>query len=117
MPNEEDFEDQEISKVVNDVNQSTPKRLRSRSSDSLGRGLSQSGDGSESAFSREKEYSVYKDVNYQVVLETKGSFMRPSIAGMVKEDKEPCERLLTTSQPIVSDALFSDGYFDKFHSN
>ena len=60
---------------------------------------------------------MYEDVNYQVVLEMKGSFMRPSKAGMVKEDKELCERLLKTSQPTVSHALFSDDHFDKFCSN
>ena len=117
LPNEEDFEDQEIFEAVNDMSQPTSKRSRSRSSDSLGRGLSPSGDGSETAISREKKYSVYRDGNYKVVLETKGSFMKPSKAGMVKEDKELCESLLWTTQPIFNDALFSDDHFDKFHSN
>lgn len=117
LSKEEDFEYQGLPSVVSAMSQPTPKRSRSRSSDSLGRGLSQSGDGPETAFSREKKYSVYEDVNYQVVLEMKGSFMRPSKAGMVKEDKELCERLLKTSQPTVSDALFSDDHFDKFCSN
>lgn len=60
---------------------------------------------------------MYKDVNYQVVLETKGSFMRSSDAGMAEEDKELCERLFTTTQPIVSDPLFSDDHIDRFLSN
>ena len=56
---------------------SLPPSKRSRSSDSLGRRLSQSGDGTETTVSRDKKYSAYRDVNYPVVLETKGSFMRP----------------------------------------
>ncbi|MCJ1462092.1 hypothetical protein MMC07_000692 [Pseudocyphellaria aurata] len=117
LPNEEDFEDQEIPKVVNNMSQPAPRWSWSISSDSSGTELSQSGGSSEPAFSRGKEYSMYEHVDYQVGLEMKGSFMRPSEAGMVKEDKELCKSLLTTSQPIVSDALFSDDHFDKFHLN
>jgi len=54
---------------------SLPPSKRSRSSDSLSRRLSQSGDGTESTVSADKKYSACKDVNYSVVFETKGSFM------------------------------------------
>lgn len=67
--------------------------------------------------SRDKKYSVYKDANYPVVLETKGSFMRPSKARMIEEDKKLCERLLTTSQPIPHDMVFDDDHFSAFHGN
>jgi hypothetical protein len=92
-----------------------PPPKRSRSSDSLGRALSQSGDGSESTVSRDRKYSTYKDVNYPVVLETKGSFMRSSGSGLVEEDKRLCEKLLSASQPPPVHSLF-DERFDKFHS-
>ncbi|KAK5311994.1 hypothetical protein LTR93_011507 [Exophiala xenobiotica] len=94
---------------------SLPPSKRSRSSDSLSRRLSPSGDGTESTVSADKKYSVYKDVNYPVVLETKGSFMRPSDAGLVKEDKILCEKLLYTHQPRPDHSLFDDR-FDKFQT-
>jgi len=78
---------------------SLPPSKRSRSFDSLSRRLSQSGDSTESTVSRDKKYSAYRDVNYPVVLETKGSFMRPSKAGLSDEDKRLLEKLLVTSQP------------------
>ena len=115
MPRSEDFEPLDNFEAINNMSQ--PPSKRSRSSDSLGRTLSQSGDGTETTISREKKYSVYKDVNYAVVLETKGSFMRPSKAGMVDEDKELCRRLLTHNQPIPYDVLFDDEHFERFHSN
>ncbi|KIW13813.1 hypothetical protein PV08_06593 [Exophiala spinifera] len=94
---------------------SLPPSKRSRSSDSLSRRLSQSGDGTESTVSADKKYSAYKDVNYPVVLETKGSFMRPSDAGLVKEDLILCEKLLYTHQPRPDQSLFDDR-FDKFQT-
>ncbi|KAJ9611864.1 uncharacterized protein PV06_11220 [Exophiala oligosperma] len=94
---------------------SLPPSKRSRSSDSLSRRPSQSGDGTESTVSADKKYSAYKDVNYPVVLETKGSFMRPSDAGLVKEDKRLCEMLLTTHQPRPDHSLFDDR-FNKFQT-
>ncbi|KIW36237.1 hypothetical protein, variant [Exophiala oligosperma] len=94
---------------------SLPPSKRSRSSDSLSRRPSQSGDGTESTVSADKKYSAYKDVNYPVVLETKGSFMRPSDAGLVKGDKTLCEKLLSTHQPRPDHSLFDDR-FDKFQT-
>ncbi|KIW09745.1 hypothetical protein PV08_12029 [Exophiala spinifera] len=94
---------------------SLPPSKRSRSSDSLSRRLSQSGDGTESSVSADKKYSAYKDVNYPVVLETKGSFMRPSDAGLVKEDQILCKKLLYTHQPRPDQSLFDDR-FDKFQT-
>ncbi|KAK5313536.1 hypothetical protein LTR93_010840 [Exophiala xenobiotica] len=92
-----------------------PPSKRSRSSDSLSRRLSQSGDGTESTVSADNKYSAYKDVNYPAVLETKGSFMRSSDAGLVKEDKILCEKLLYTHQPRPDHSLFDDR-FDKFQT-
>ncbi|KAJ9648666.1 hypothetical protein H2198_010968, partial [Neophaeococcomyces mojaviensis] len=98
-------------------NMSQPPTKRSRSSDSLGRRSSQSGDGSDTAVSRDKKYSVYKDGNYPVVLETKGSFMRPSEAGLIAEDREFCDKLLTATQPLPDDVLFDDDHFPRLHLN
>lgn len=79
-----------------------PPTKRSRSSGSVGHRSSASGDGSDTTVSKDKKYSVYKDVNYPVVLETKGSFMRASESGMVDEDKRLCEKLLTTKSHQAS---------------
>lgn len=95
---------------------SLPPPKRSRSSDTLSRRPSQSGDSTESTVSRDKKYSAYRDVNYPVVLETKGSFMRPSKAGLVDEDKTLSEKLLVLSQPVPDNSLFDDARFEKFHS-
>ncbi len=94
---------------------SLPPSKRSRSSDSLSRRLSQSGDGTESTVSADKKYSAYKDVNYPVVLETKGSFMRSSDAGLAEEDKILYEKLLYTHQPGPDHSLF-DELFERFRS-
>ena len=95
---------------------SLPPPKRSRSSDTLSRRPSQSGDSTESTVSRDKKYSAYRDVNYPVVLETKGSFMRPSKAGLVDEDRILSEKLLVLSQPVPDNSLFDDARFEKFHS-
>ncbi|KAL6240322.1 hypothetical protein RBB50_012760 [Rhinocladiella similis] len=94
---------------------SLPPSKRSQSSDSLSRRLSQSGDGTESTVSADKKYSAYKDMNYPVVLETKGRFMRSSDAGLAEEDKIFCEKLLYTHQPRPDHSLFDDR-FDKFQT-
>ena len=89
-----------------------PPSKRSRSSDSLGRRSSQSGDGTESTVSRDAKYSAYKDVNYAVALETKNSFMRLSKAGIVDEDRTLCQRLLLANQPIPHESMFDDDRFE-----
>jgi hypothetical protein len=107
LPEDKKFE------VVDEM--SLPPSKRSRSSDSLISQLSQSGDGTESTVSREKKYAAYRDVNYPVVLETKGSFMRSSEAGLVPEDKALHEELLHTVQTKPTSPLFNSQY-DRFHS-
>ncbi len=96
---------------------SQPPSKRSRSSDSVGRRPSQSGDETETTVSRDAKYSAYKDVNYAVVLETKNSFMRMSPAGVVDEDRRLCERLLREDQPILQDSMFDDNRFEEFCSH
>lgn len=89
-----------------------PPSKRSRSSDNLSRGLSQSGasEGTEPTISRDKKFTAYRDVNYEVLLEMKGSHMRGSVAGLVPEDKILCQELLRTEQPKPVDPLFNDRY-------
>lgn len=94
---------------------SLPPPKRSRSSDSLSRVLSQSGDGTDTTISRDRKYSAYRDINYAVVLETKGSFMRPSDAGLVPEDVKLCAELLSTGQPKPDNVLFHE-HFEQFHA-
>ena len=50
-----------------------------------------------------------------MVLETKGSYMRPLEARLIDEDATLCEELLLTSQLKPNDALFHD-HFKKFHN-
>lgn len=107
LPSAEDFDKEESI--------SLPPPKRSRSSDSLSRTLSQLGADTESTISRDRKYSAYKDVNYPIVLETKGSFIRSLRSGLVDEDKKLCETLLSTSQPPPVHSLFNER-FKKFHS-
>lgn len=60
---------------------------------------------------------MYRDGNYRVVLETKGSFTCPSEAGLIDEDRKLCDQLLNETQPIPSDILFGDDHFPRFHRN
>lgn len=94
-----------------------PTSKRPRPSDVLVRRLSSSGRSTDTALSKEKKYSVYKDVNYPVVLETKGSFMRASEQGLTEEDEAFCMTLYTNVQALPPDLLFDDDHFVKFHSN
>ncbi|KAI9748176.1 MAG: hypothetical protein M4579_007292 [Chaenotheca gracillima] len=90
------------------------KRSRSRSSDSSRR--SPSHEGAESTVSRDAKYSAYKDSNYAVVLETKHSFMCPSEAGIVDEDRKLCRKLLCSEHPPLLDSMFQDKLFERFHN-
>ena len=94
---------------------SLPPPKRSRSSDSLSRILSQSRDGTDSTVSGDRKYSAYRDINYPVVLGTKGSFMRQSEAGLVDEDATLCAELFATSQPRPNSSLLHD-CFEQFHA-
>lgn len=60
-------------------------------------------------------YSAYRDANFPMVLETKGSFMRPSKDGLLDEDWTLCEKLMSTSQPTPDNSWFDDERFEKFY--
>ncbi|KAK5080169.1 hypothetical protein LTS08_008911 [Lithohypha guttulata] len=102
---------------VDPYDMNPPTSKRPRPSDVLARRLSSSGRSTDTALSKEKKYSVYKDVNYPVVLETKGSFMRASDHGLSEEDEAFCATLHTHIQTLPPDLLFDDDHFVKFHAN
>ena len=115
---EQDFERPDDSEHwVDPYTMNPPTSKRARPSDALVRRLSSSGRSTDTTVSKEKKYSVYKDVNYSVVLETKGSFMRASEQGLSDEDEVFCLTLQTHPQTLPSDLLFDDDHFVKFHSN
>jgi hypothetical protein len=97
---------------------SQPPSKRSRSTDTLRRRLSQSSnDDTETTVSRDAKYSVYKDVNYPMVLETKNSYMRASPTGLIDQDRKLCDMLLHENQSIPQNSMFDADKFEGFCSH
>jgi hypothetical protein len=97
---------------------SQPSSKRSRSSDALGRRLSQSSDETETTVSRDGKYSVYKNLNYAMILETKNSFMRASPTGIIDEDQKLCHKFLEDQDhPIPQNSMFDADKFEGFCSH
>ncbi|ODH38658.1 hypothetical protein ACO22_02225 [Paracoccidioides brasiliensis] len=63
--------------------------------------------------SREEKDAQYKNPRYEVLLQTKGSFMRKSDLGITDGGKDLCRRLLEAEQTIPKDSLFRDNIFDE----
>ncbi|EEH09812.1 conserved hypothetical protein [Histoplasma capsulatum G186AR] len=63
--------------------------------------------------SREEKNAQYKNPRYEVLLQTKGIFMRKSELGITNGSKDLCQRLLELEQTIPKDSLFEAGVFDK----
>jgi hypothetical protein len=96
---------------------SQPPSKRSRSTDTLGRRLSQSSnDDTETTVSRDGKYSVYKNLNYPMILETKNSFMRASPSGLVDQDRKLCDRLLYEGHSTPQNSMFDADKFERFCS-
>ena len=62
---------------------------------------------------RENKSAPYRTVQYTVLLETKGSYLRKSELGITKGSKDLYQRLLDSRQPVPEDSLFRDDLFDK----
>ena len=58
-----------------------------------------------STSSHDAKSSAYKDVDYAPILEQKGRFMRPSIAGPIAEDARLYEQLLSQPNDLPSGTL------------
>ena len=78
---------------------------------------SQSGDETATTMTRNGKFSAYQDVNYVVVLETKNSFMRASLSGIVDEDRRMCDKLLREDQPVPQDSMFDGDRLEEFCSH
>lgn len=92
---------------------------RKKSTSSLRRKQSESSSGASSTSlgdqkSREEKNAQYKNPRYEVLLQTKGSFMRKSDLGITDGGKDLCRHLLEAEQTIPKDSLFGDDIFDDF---
>jgi len=85
-----------------------------KSSSSLRRKTSESGASTPSDQGpREEKSAPYKNSRYKTVLETKGSFMEESDAGIAEESKALCQTLLASEQALPLDTLFRDDILRK----
>ncbi|KAI9676667.1 MAG: hypothetical protein M1829_002985 [Trizodia sp. TS-e1964] len=62
---------------------------------------------------REFKSTPYLSAQYQIVLETKGGFMRKSELGITDASKSFCQTLLEAEQVFPEDSLFQDDLFDE----
>ncbi|KAL8969018.1 MAG: hypothetical protein Q9183_002194 [Haloplaca sp. 2 TL-2023] len=88
---------------------------RKRSSSSLRRKKSESNlQTSSDQISREVKSAQYKDSDYAMVLESKGSYMREvDDDGIPKNVQDLCQALLETEQTVPQDSLFRNDLFAK----
>lgn len=62
---------------------------------------------------RESKSTPYQSAQYQILLETKGSFMHKSELGITDASKSFCQTLLKAEQIFPEHSLFQDDLFDK----
>ncbi|KKZ65743.1 hypothetical protein EMCG_08449 [[Emmonsia] crescens] len=62
---------------------------------------------------REEKSAPYKHRRYEILLQTKGSFMYDSGAGITDESRRLYQSLLDTEQPVPADSKFRDDLFAK----
>ena len=96
------------------MSQPVSKRLCSQLT-STNRGRPRSVSPSGSALSRDAKSYAYKVANYVMILETKGFFMRHSLAGPTSDDVTLCQRLLHLPVEIPR-GLFDDEFIEEFHN-
>lgn len=64
---------------------------------------------------REEKSAPYRDARYEILLETKGSYMGRYVGeneeGVTKESKSFCRTLLETKQTIPGESIFEDELF------
>ncbi len=87
---------------------------RKKSSSSLRRKKSQSSlQTSSDQLSRESRSSQYNNIEYEIRLEQKGSYMRKSTLGILDTSRDLCRILLEEEQSIPQDTLFRDDLFEE----
>ncbi|MCJ1345742.1 hypothetical protein MMC31_003951 [Peltigera leucophlebia] len=62
---------------------------------------------------REEKSTPYNDVRYEILLQSKGSYMKKSDLGITDKSKDLCIKLFSTEQTVPKDSLFNDNQFDK----
>jgi len=87
---------------------------RKRSSSSLSRKKSQSTlETPSDQLPREVKSAQYKNPEYEICLELKGSYMRKSTLGITDTSRGLCRTLLENEQTVPQDTLFRDDLFDE----
>ena len=66
---------------------------------------------------REVKSFAYTRLNYETILETKGSFMSKFELGITDESKRLCRTLLVADQSVPRDTLFRDDLFEETCEN
>ncbi|KXL42193.1 MAG: hypothetical protein FE78DRAFT_154934, partial [Acidomyces sp. 'richmondensis'] len=65
---------------------------------------------------REEKSAPYQDARYEILLETKGSYMGRYVGekedGVTKESKDLCRTLLEAKQPVPEDSMFHEEFFE-----
>ncbi|GAW23570.1 hypothetical protein ANO14919_131370 [Xylariales sp. No.14919] len=90
------------------------ERLLARKRSSSSRGLKRSNSATSTPSDqqpREKKSAPYQDPRYEVLLATKGSFMRENDQGITEESYATYSTMLTSTQTIPAESLFRDDLF------
>ncbi|KUI73406.1 hypothetical protein VM1G_08683 [Cytospora mali] len=66
---------------------------------------------------REEKSNQYRNPQYALLLQTKGSYMGKSPLGITDESKRLCETLLYSGQPTPNESLFDDDIFESVCDN
>ncbi len=92
--------------------------LARKKSSSLRRKKPQSGSETRSdQLSRENRSSQYNNIEYEIRLEQKGSYMRKSTLGITDTSRDLCRTLLEKEQTVPQDTLFRDDLFDETYQS
>ncbi|KAB5526493.1 hypothetical protein GE09DRAFT_1151599, partial [Coniochaeta sp. 2T2.1] len=62
---------------------------------------------------REEKSAPYRNAQYPLLLQTKGSYMGKSPLGITAESRSLCKILLDSEQPAPKESLFDDGYISR----
>lgn len=66
---------------------------------------------------REEKSAPYRNAQYPLLLETKGSYMKESPLGITDQSERLCEMLINNDQPTPEHSLFDDDIFQRVCSN
>ena len=61
---------------------------------------------------REEKSAPYRNAQYTLLLQTKGTYMRKSQLGITDKSTQRCQTLLDSEQPVPEESLFDDDVFE-----